>query len=220
MEPQDASEGCRPDDDQAVRGVSGGEALRRDQLRLYDELTRNTLFYYEVNLAQSTIEGFCDLRSLLPGSELQGTRNQTGLAGMAGIIRLVVPEFRDDMVRVLSVENLRTQSEKGTSTLTKACRMDMPESGLRWIRVTVTFSKKPDTGESTAFLIFQDFDLEKKSSSRSKASSEAYSIASSSTSYRRRGPMSRKCARTGTRPRCPTRATSMAATSAGSPPAP
>lgn len=162
MEPQDASEGCRPDDDQAVRGVSGGEALRRDQLRLYDELTRNTLFYYEVNLAQSTIEGFCDLRSLLPGSELQGTRNQTGLAGMAGIIRLVVPEFRDDMVRVLSVENLRTQSEKGTSTLTKACRMDMPESGLRWVRVTVSFSKKPDTGESTAFLIFRDFDLEKK----------------------------------------------------------
>lgn len=129
------------------------------EVQLRRELVRESLIYYEMNLATDMIEEYLSLcedvpsmKSNMPLNELMRTE----------ILRNVVEEDREKVRSTMFSDALKEAYKRGETNISLEYRRNIPGQGICWVRTNIALMKKPETEEPIAFLYVNNIDIEKK----------------------------------------------------------
>lgn len=129
------------------------------ELRLRQELIRNSLFYYQLNLTTGMIEEY---HSQTDEGTGMGSGVKTSESLREKILENVHPEDRQKVSDTLWAKSLKKAYRRGENTISVVYRRRIGDMGYRWVEASGSIMEKPDTGELLAFLHSIDIDKTKK----------------------------------------------------------
>lgn len=146
-------------DEKLLQNQKETELRYEHELSIREEMMRDSMLYFTLNLSENVVEEYQDRLNLFPGKKgmllKEDILNNT-------IMKKVMPKDQERIRNTFYPEFLLDAYAQHKNNISLLYRRKMNETETHWMRVTATITKRPPKDDIIVFLYILDVDKERK----------------------------------------------------------